>query len=514
VRIRVALAFISLVSMLVLVAPANAAFPGVNGKIAFYSNRSGNNEIYTIDPDGNGLTQITNGSSVRGSGDPKWSPDGKKFVFHSATSEGFFDVFTMNADGTNQVNLTNSPTTTDGAPGWSPDGRKIVFASDQGDCGQEIYTMDADGTGVTRLTCPDGGMGPAWSPDGTKIAYYTTGSSELNIFVIDSDGSNRTDLTPNRSAFKPSWSPDGSKIAFVSYNEIYTMNADGTNQTRLTNNSVADYDPAWSPDGRKIAFISRPDGPTGEVMTMNADGTDVVRLTNDTFDDVRPDWQPLPPPGPGFARPKGATPFQTYFTVAYKPCSSPNEQHGAPLAVPSCSPPQQTSDYATVGTLDANDQQAKSVGSVRLDVKQGNPATSENEADVKVAFSEKDIRNKSDLTPYLGELFAEVIWHDTDHWNAPIGESDGTQPGTAQDLMVPLAPGFGVQCTPNPVDPTAGSSCQVTTTLNAVVTGMIREGKRMNVELPKVDVYDGGADGDANTTDDNTLFLTEGIFVP
>jgi dipeptidyl aminopeptidase/acylaminoacyl peptidase len=77
------------------------------------------------------------------------------------------------------------------------------------------------------------------------------------------------------------------------------MNADGTNQLRLTTNFVSDYDPTWSPDGTRIAFVSRPGTATGELMTMNPDGTDVVRLTNDGFDDLRPDWQPIPGPTRG-----------------------------------------------------------------------------------------------------------------------------------------------------------------------------------------------------------------------
>jgi hypothetical protein len=244
---------------------------------------------------------------------------------------------------------------------------------------------------------------------------------------------------------------------------------------------------------------------------MNSDGTNQVRITNDASS-WNPDWQPLPV-GPGYARPKGATPFQTYFTVAYKPCTSPNEQHGAPLAVLSCSPPQQASDYATVGTLDANAQQAKSVGSVRLDVKPGNPATPENEADVKVTFVEKDIRNKSDLSDYTGELAPVTIWRATDKWSGPIGGGGGSEPATSQDLFFPLDASAGVPCATT-ADTTVGSTCNETTSMNAIVIGMVQEGRRVNAELGTVQVYDGGADGDGATTGDNTLFLTQGIFVP
>src|SRR6185437_16728883 len=87
----------------------------------------------------------------------------------------------------------------------------------------------------------------------------------------------------------------------------------------------------------------------------------------------------------------------------YKPCASPNQQHGSPLAVLSCSPPQQASDFLTVGTLDANGQAAKSVGSVRYDVKPGTAANPADDADVKMTISVKDVRMK-DLSDYAGEL--------------------------------------------------------------------------------------------------------------
>jgi WD40 repeat protein len=118
------------------------------------------------------------------------------------------------------------------------------------------------------------------------------------IYVMNADGSGQTKLTNNtQSDTDPSWSPDGDKIAFSrsgdnGEDEIYVMNADGSGQTRLTNNG---YSPSWSPDGDKIAFVSSRDvnsdfaGP--EIYTMNAnDGSDVTRLTNNEHNDLSPDW--------------------------------------------------------------------------------------------------------------------------------------------------------------------------------------------------------------------------------
>src|SRR5215210_4106604 len=119
-----------------------------------------------------------------------------------------------------------------------------------------------------------------------KIAFHRNGE----IYVMNADGSEQTNIS-NNPAFDgyPHWSPDGTKIAFASIrsggDEIYVMNADGSNPTRLTSNSATDYQPSWSPDGKKIAFASIRDGNDesefNAIYVMNADdGSDVTRLTN------------------------------------------------------------------------------------------------------------------------------------------------------------------------------------------------------------------------------------------
>ena len=169
----------------------------------------------------------------------------------------------MNADGSRQTNISNNPTF-DHGPTWSPDGTKIAFATGRGNNGQnQIYVMNADGTGQTNISnSPSNDFSPAWSPDGTKIAFVrdvSGGSENTEIFVMNAgDGSGQTRLTNNPNSEQPSWSPDGTKIAFwgvrpnpggAAVAEIYVMNADGTNEVRITNNRccVANTDPDWGP---------------------------------------------------------------------------------------------------------------------------------------------------------------------------------------------------------------------------------------------------------------------------
>jgi len=279
-----------------------AAFPGTNGKIAFESYRDGNAEVYVMNADGSGQTNLTNNPADDGV--PAWSPDGTKIAFYS-NRDGNPEIYVMNANGSGQTRITNNPAS-DYEPTWSPDGTKIAFYSNRDDVNGEIYVMNADGSGVpTRLTNNTAvDIRPSWSPDGTKIAFDSNRDGDTEIYVMNSDGSGQTNLT-NHPANDDSaaWSPDGTKIAFGSYrdnpsqNEIYVMNADGTNQINLfDSNSTDDGSQAWSPDGTKIVFHSSLSGHY-DIWVVNADGTSgLTNLTNDSPTDVRPDWQPIPPP--------------------------------------------------------------------------------------------------------------------------------------------------------------------------------------------------------------------------
>ncbi len=157
------------------------------------------------------------------------------------------------------------------------------------------------GFGNTRFGEGTGLFGPVLqSGSGQKIVFGSArNSGNHDIFVMDADGSNQTRLTTSLAYDdQPKWSPDGSKIVFMSGRdgnlEIYSMNADGSVQTNLTNNPAADGFPAWSPDGTRIAFVSGNLGnPSSfEIFVMNANGTNRTQLTNDLLVDAMPAWSP------------------------------------------------------------------------------------------------------------------------------------------------------------------------------------------------------------------------------
>jgi uncharacterized repeat protein (TIGR01451 family) len=210
----------------------------------------------------------------------------------------------------------------------------------------------------------------------------------------------------------------------------------------------------------------------------------------------------------GYPRPKGATPLYASLVPSYQPCTAPNRTHGPPLVSSSCAPPEQESSSVTVGTPDANGRAANSVGSLRLRVVSGDPGTtSVDEADVEVALRITDVRRSSDLADYTGDIEANSTLRITDRWNS-VGPGPGNDAATVIDVPFPMI----ATCAAT-ADPSIGGLCDVTTSWDALVPDMVKEGKRAIWELDQLYVTDGGSDGSVNTLP-NTVFARQGVFVP
>ena len=228
-------------------------------------------------------------------------------------------------------------------------------------------------------------------------------------------------------------------------------------------------------------------------------------------------------------RPKSASPLRASLVTAYDACDAPNRTHGPPLAFGSCNPPLQSSTAVTVGTADSNGAAANSVGSVTLGVHVGVPGPPD-DSDVTITARLTDIRcqagtvacgsaNAADGADYTGELQGngDVRIRMTDHFNA-LNPGGGTDPATMVDLVIGQAssPPFRViaNCVAT-ASTSIGSTCAGTTTANAVLPGAVRDGKRVIVAFGQMQVMDGGPDGVVGTTTDgNTTFARQGVFVP
>lgn len=294
-----------------LTAPAHATFPGQNGKIVFGGHVPGG--ISVIEPDGSGVELI-----VSDGRDPAWSADGRRLSYFRYS----VGLHVSNGDGSGEtlIRATSSSGTSTtfrfnqfAEPGWSPDGGTIAYEETDVACGlgdpclydpQGIRAIAPDGSGDRPLLAASA-SDPAYSPDGKRIAWSEPTYFTLSeIHVSNSDGTGDTVLTEtdpetgNGQAWDPSWSPDGTRIAFARQTppnrdaEIWVMNADGSNQTRLTFEAPHDTDPAWSPDGTKIVWTRY----NQRLWVMNADGSGQAQLTPDGVPGNNPDWQPLPGP--------------------------------------------------------------------------------------------------------------------------------------------------------------------------------------------------------------------------
>jgi len=214
-------------------------------------------------------------------------------------------IYLMDIEGIHITQITNGEYA-EKNPSWSPDGKRIAFSFADGGS-TTLYVIEVDGSGMMMLIDkPVQDWKPAWSPDGKNIAFVSLRSDPApwtckydcnsEIYIMNSDGSNITRLTNNLAYDdSPSWSPDSTHIAFMSSrdgnDEIFIMKSDGSNIIQLTYNPAEESQPSWSPDGKHIAFVSDRSGQR-DIYLMESDGSKVKRLTYSVGTNEEPAWSP------------------------------------------------------------------------------------------------------------------------------------------------------------------------------------------------------------------------------
>jgi TolB protein len=300
--------------------PANATFPGSNGRIAFADYVSG--QIYAVNPDGTGLRQLTHTGPNRANDFPSWSPNGKRILFaRSRTDLQSTDnsrIWIMNADGSGQRRLAEDVGGfRDYSPRYTPDAQRIVFTRCQpadGVCA--IWKMHAGGTHKRPITRFQPGprneavdFSPAVSPNGKRIAFtrFFSGGLTARVLIAGIDGRNPHAITPSRlEGAAPDWAPSGRRIAFNSHgprngSSLFKIKPDGSGLHRLTSDRFPNNDglPTYAPRGNRVAFISDrnyPDICCIDLFAIDADGGDEHMVDIGLSDPgvLRPSWGSAP----------------------------------------------------------------------------------------------------------------------------------------------------------------------------------------------------------------------------
>src|SRR5688500_2559161 len=274
--------------------PTVTSTPNVitQGVIAFASDRSGNRDIWRVNADGTDPVNLTR-TSPQKDDFPAYSPDRTKIAFAS-DRDGNFEIYVMNADGSAPLRLTNDAQA-DIAPTWSPDGTKLAFVTNHNGGQEDIFVMNANGTNQVNITLvPGPDTDPSWGSNG-KIVFTSRRGGNRQLYTVNPDGTQITGpISSGGENFLAKWNNLGNRLVFISTRdgnqEIYVSGAGGQEPTRLTNNEFPDWDPVFAPDGSRIAFSSERLAGNLELYVMNNDGSNQERITIQSGPDVHPSW--------------------------------------------------------------------------------------------------------------------------------------------------------------------------------------------------------------------------------
>lgn len=289
-----------------------AAVPAPRDAIVFVSQRDGNSEIYRMNADGSGQTNLTVNPAY--DVEPVWSPDKTRILF-SSNRGGNIQVHVMDADGRNVTKLTNSAERA-GKATWSPTGEDVAFCTwrdlDESHVEVTICTMHSDGSAVQRVTSFREAEGlvarVVWAPDGKSLYYtwsetsYTSSRTELRTVRLDGMGTYVFPLPHvDRITLSPTpLSPDGTRMAFTDRlrDGLWLLSLGTLTVERLAQDvfyigpSYEDSSASWSPDGTQLCLCRSVDGYAGKldyIYIMDLTSGSYRRITSTGKDDA-PCW--------------------------------------------------------------------------------------------------------------------------------------------------------------------------------------------------------------------------------
>jgi WD40 repeat protein len=248
--------------------------------VLIVSTRTGNADIFLVDASSGDARNLTNHAG--NDGFPAWSPDGKRIAFAS-DRDGGTNIYSMDPEGGHLRQLTHEKNEAKCgcvAPCWSPDGKWLAFGRLKGDK-RQVCKVPADGSrGNTVTVLTEDASDPSWSPNGKRITFAAYhGKAGWRLGIMNADGSERHDLSETDNpagATTPAWSPDGHWIAYADHalgaTEIFLISPEGKHRHQLTYCSNMNCNPIWSPDGECITFMHMEVGGSG-FLTIRADGT-------------------------------------------------------------------------------------------------------------------------------------------------------------------------------------------------------------------------------------------------